>query len=434
MGTIIVSEQAGEMRSKRTGIFLMATGAGMLLGLSAWIAYLTWPRTFNDPLPQCLPVIRVIDGRLAVQLRADALLADVSGPGFRSELAAYLHFEYLQTHAGLGRSRVLLTSKNFEDGLRYQIFLVLENNVLVDVPYLDQLELQGYIPGYKLLPVTFEGLARKRLETAVFEGSYNPGHVPQLASLPRSKLLAPLASFLVFKSKTDRRVREHIEPVPTTLSYPQAEQLAADILDVTRFYNLPLDVFLGIGAMENDYMNVRGDLDHAVWKRRPQRGDLVLKRARGRVLVSDYAMGVWQITRETLRRAHELYLKDKRDYSILPPRLRPSKQFTFDLDDSEVLTTYAGLLLRHLLDLSNGDVAKAIGAYNGSLQRPNYQYAAGVEAVALYARGFLERAANLDGLSVGQTWLAPPPRLTRGNQIAAGLRAFPYKNIQVSSE
>src|SRR5579875_955955 len=422
------------MRSKRTCVHLMIAGAGVLLGVSAWIAYLTWPQNLNNSLPPCLPAIRIVDGRLAVQVRADALLADVSGPGFDSELAAYLHFEYLQTHAGLGRSRVLLTSKNTEHGQHYQIFLVLENNILSDVPYLDRLEVKGYIPGYKLLPVTFEDLARRRLETTVFAGSYNPPHVPQLASLPRSRLLAPLASFLVFKSRTDRRVREHIEPVPTTLSYPQAEQLAADILDVTRFYNLPLDIFLGIGAMENDYMNVRGDLDHAVWKRRPQRGDLVLKRARGRVLVSDYAMGVWQITRETLRRAHELYLKDKRDYSILPPRLRPSKQFTFDLDDSEVLTTYAGLLLRHLLAPSNGDDAKAIGAYNGSLQRPNYQYAAGVEAVALYARSFLERAANLDGLSIGKSWLAPPQRLARSNEMATGPRAFPYSDNEVGSE
>lgn len=422
------------MRSKPNYVHLLFAVAGVLLGLSAWVVYLTWPRKLDVTLPPSLPAIRVIDGRLAVQLHTDVLLAQVSGSGFSSEIAAFLHFEYLQTHAGLGSSRVLLAAKNAADGPHFQIFLVLDNNLLTDVPCLDRIEAKGYIPGYKLLPVSFEVLARKRLETSVFVGSYNPPHAPRLAALPRLRLLTPLASFLMFKSMTDRRVREQIEPVPTTLSYAQAKQLAADILDVARFYNLPLDVFLGIGAMENNYMNIRGDLDHSVWKRRPQRGDIILKRARGRVLVSDYAMGVWQITRETLRSAHDLYLKDKRDYSALPPHLRPSKQLSFDLDDSEVLTTYAGLLLRHLLDLSNGDVAKAIGAYNGSFQRPNYQYAAGVEAVALYARSFLERAANLDGLSVGKSWLVPRSVQNGNKEISTSPQASTSKNVSITSD
>ncbi len=39
---------------------------------------------------------------------------------------------------------------------------------------------------------------------------------------------------------------------------------------------------------------------------------------------------------------------------------------------------------------------KAVGAYNGGRRNPNLQYAAGVEAVAAYARNILERvtAAN----------------------------------------
>jgi hypothetical protein len=296
------------------------------------------------------------------------------------------------------------------------------------------MQAKGFIPGFTLRPVSFQNLARKRLETSVFLGSYNPHRTPRLASLPRDQLLAPLASFLMFKSVTDRRVRERIPPVPTTLSDGQAKELAADILDVVRFYNLPLDVFLGIGAMENDYMNVRGDLDHSVWKRRAQRGDIILKRERGRVLVSDYAMGVWQITRETLRSAHDLYLQDKRDYSALPPRLRPTKKLSFDLDNSEVLTTYAGLLLRHLLDETHGDIAKAVGAYNGSLRNPNYQYAAGVEAVALYARNFLERAAYLDGLSVAKSWLARPGSARHAEEVAAEGQSAPRKSWTLSSE
>jgi hypothetical protein len=43
--------------------------------------------------------------------------------------------------------------------------------------------------------------------------------------------------------------------------------------------------------MENNYMNVDGDLTHAVWKKSAERGDIILKRRSKRVLVSDYSIG-----------------------------------------------------------------------------------------------------------------------------------------------
>ncbi len=397
---------------------LLLVAGGAIVAVSGWIWHLTRPRTIDVGLPPCLPIIRLNGNDLVVQTRADALLAQVDD--FKSEVEAYLYFEYLKTHVGLASSDVLLTLKNTGMGPRYQIFLVLENNLLWAVPYLNRIQVEGYIPDYSLCKVTYQDLARKRLETAVFQGCYDPLTTRRLASIPAARLLIPLTHFLMFKSRTDRRVRLRIWPVPTTLSYPQAEELAKDILDVTRFYHLPLPVFLGIGAMENDYMNIRGDLAHAIWKRWPQRGDIVLKRANGLYLVSDYAMGVWQITRDTLRYAHELYLQDarKRNYSLLPPRLRPAKKLSFDLDNSEVLTTYAGMILRHLLDKTHGDIAEAVGAYNGGLMDPNYQYAAGVEAVASYARSFLERAANLDGMNVVKLWLAHRASVTTDEEVA----------------
>src|SRR5262249_56178694 len=103
----------------------------------------------------------------------------------------------------------------------------------------------------------------------------------------------------------------------------EAEESVADFMAVARFYDLPLDYFLGVGAMENDYMDVNGDLAHAIWKAQAQTGDIILQRRRKRVLVSDYSVGAWQITRETLRVAHRIYLRDKRDYSLLPYHLRP---------------------------------------------------------------------------------------------------------------
>jgi hypothetical protein len=419
-------------RKSFLALLLLLAGFGGAISLYAWVSYRIRPLKMNLTLPPALPVVKVQGNALAVQLRTDSLLARVGE--YDSELEAYLHFEYLKSHSGLGSSRVLLTVKNSALGPRYEIFLVLNNDLLSDIPFLGRLKAKGYIPDYNLDPMTFEGLARRRLETSVFLGSYNPTTTLRLAEVSPSRLLEPLASFLFFKSKTDRRVRERIEPVPTTLSMDQSRELAGDILEVVRFYNLPLDVFLGIGAMENNYMNIRGDLEHAVWKRKPQRGDIVLRRTRNRVLVSDYAMGVWQITRETLRQAHALYLQDKRDYSTLPPRLRPARKLSFDLDNSEVLTTYAGLLLRHLLDETGGDIPKAVGAYNGSFQKPNYQYAAGVEAVALYARDFLERAAHLDGLSVAKSWLQRSSTLPHSEQPAKDVLAAPPKATNTNPE
>ena len=156
------------------------------------------------------------------------------------------------------------------------------------------------------------------------------------------------------------------ESRPSSLSHEQATELAADIVAVAEFYDLPLDVFLGIGAMENNYLSIRGDLNHAIRKRKPAKDDIVLKRGRRGVLVSNYSIGLWQITRETLRYAHALFLRDKRDYSRLSERLRSSRTLELDLTDSHVLTTYAGLLLRDLLDRFNGHIEKAVGEWRSS--------------------------------------------------------------------
>jgi hypothetical protein len=158
--------------------------------------------------------------------------------------------------------------------------------------------------------------------------------------------------------------------------------------------------------MENNYMAVRGDLQHSIWKRRPAEDDIVLERRRGRVRVLNDSAGVWQITRETLRFVHRLYLNDKRDYTRLPEHLRPPRELSIDEVNPHVLTTYAGLLLRDLLDRFNGDVALAVGAYNGGPGNPNMRYQEGVQAAARHARRVLEQAAALNGESVMQIpWL-----------------------------
>src|SRR5436853_29454 len=250
-----------------------------------------------------------------------------------------------------------------------------------------------FTPG---VPVAEVASFNDQQESHTFDVAYDLPTEQKLETINSSRMLPALAQFLIFKSQTDNRVVDGSQDAPRPLTREQATELASDILDVAHFYDLPLDYFMGVGAMENDYMDVNGDLTHAVWKKRAQRGDIVLRRTRKRVMVSDYAMGIWQITRETLRAAHQLYLHDKRDYSQLPARLRPPRQLDLNNVNDAVLTTYAGLLLRDLLDHFGGDVEKAIGAYNGGVRTPNPDYASGVKNVADYARRILEHASAQD--------------------------------------
>ena len=89
------------------------------------------------------------------------------------------------------------------------------------------------------------------------------------------------------------------------------------------------------------------------------------------------------------------------------PTFSPSSAGTSTLPP-EILTTYAGLFFRDLLDYFGGDVAKAVGAYNGGPGNPNPHYEAGVRSVAGHARRVLEHAAALQGRpAAGMTFLVP---------------------------
>jgi hypothetical protein len=246
-------------------------------------------------------------------------------------------------------------------------------------------------------------------QTQLFDSAYNLPVRRKLDTLPRDAITSYLHRFIRFKSNTDPRIRLKLEPVPQALSPKDAQQLAGDIITVAEFYSLPLEFFLGIAAMENNYMNVRGDLEHSIWKRRPAADDVILERRRGRVRILNDSAGVWQITRETLRYSHRLFTRDERDYTQLPEHLRPPKELKMNEVSPQVLTTYAGLLLRDLLDRFDGDVMLAVSAYNGGPARPNLRYGEGVYRAAEHARRILERSAALNGESVVRmTWIRRP--------------------------
>ena len=396
------------MRTNRIALGWLVAAAVVTAGVGVWLVYRWPPPPLPPPHVRDMPILSGDGATVKVELPQGMLLGDVGN--YDAELTAYLRFEYLRGLKEVTAGDVLMTSTELNGEPNYKLYVILPNDLTTGATYLAKLEIAGYIDGFTLVDAATAQVDGWRSQTEIFYEAYNRPVQEKLLSLPASYLKSAVASFILFKVKTDRRVRERIEPVSRELSPAQSQEFAADMIEVAKFYQIPLTMLLGIGAMENNYLDVRGDLEHAVWKRRAQAGDIVLKRRRGRVLVSNYSIGPWQITRETLRYVHELYLKDRRtgDYDLLPERLRPPGKLDLDHVDSHVLTTYAGLLLRDLLDHFHGDIEKAEGAYNGGTANPNAKYAEGVSMVADYAHRVLSMAAARKGIAVSET----PVRVT----------------------
>lgn len=341
--------------------------------------------------------------------QAELTLGEVAQ--YDDELFAYLIFQHLRGHGSLRERETLIGYERRGDRLVYSIYVVYGGGLRAAIDSLVSLEREFLFLTAQWCSTTGRRASELRWQTSNLISAYNHPTYRTLEKLSQKEVLAYTASFVRYKSQTDPRVRRQLKGAPEVLSSEEARQLSRDILVIANFFEVPLEFFLGIGAMENNFMNVSGDLDHAIWKPRAQAGDIVLRRRKGRVLVLNQASGVWQITRETLRWAHRLHLADERDYAKLPAHLRPEPKLDFETFDPRVLTTYAGLLFRHLLDRFDGDVAKAVGAYNGGPGKPNARYEAGVSEVAAQARRIMEQAAGLRGIRVAEMrFLSSTPR------------------------
>jgi len=396
----------------RTGKRIL-TAAAILVALTGGIGLSThlWRRWQVEPLPplrSVMPAAVFPTEDAAMELRPPEGVLVTAVDSFADEVFAYLMFAHYRGLPALASSEVFLTYRPGVPDEPYVVLVSLGPHEIAAGAQAAALHISDLAKSVHWWLATKPRLRSFRQQTQLFASAYNLPVRRRLENLSPAELHTLLRRFIRYKSLTDPRIRKRLDPTPEALSPDQAHHIAADILAVAEFYRLPLEFFLGIGAMENNYMNVRGDREHSVWKRRADKGDLVLERRRGRVRVLNDSAGVWQITRETLRWAHKEYLKDNRDYSRLPEHLRPPRELDLDNLNPEFLTTYAGLILRDLLDRFQGDVALAVGAYNGGPGRPNFKYEAGVRRVAVHARNLLERIATLNGASaVDILWMTP---------------------------
>jgi hypothetical protein len=387
--------------------FVILTAVANLAGF-AWGGYQLWPRKLEWRPTPLIPSWQRVANKDVVSLRGRFPVVEIAR--YDDEFFAFLMFRYLQGSSAFRGAEVLLTYSGSAGRMAYPLELALPNDLISATWLLSEAKVHGLSTDASWRYATAEVLDRFRYQTNLFLTAYSLPTRLKLEDLSRAQLIGYIRRFVRFKSLTDPRVRRGIAPIPQPLSSKEALQLAEDIVAVAHFYSLPLDFFLGIGAMENNYMNVEGDLKHTRWKRRAAHGDVVLDRRKGKVLVVNSSLGVWQITRETLRYAHDLYGKDRRDYSLLPSRLRPPTELDVHNVDPAVLTTYAGLFFRNLLDRCHGDTGLAVGAYNGGLGKPNPHYAEGVQLVAEYARRMMEHAAVLNGPAAGMRFITASRR------------------------
>jgi hypothetical protein len=369
--------------------------AELLFSLAGAVTYYYWPQSLEPPEAPVPQVISAENGHTAISWPGRVFVAKVAE--FDSVLPAYLMFDYLRSRDPLRGMQVLLTGPRGSGRPTYTIWAHLPDDVLTGVEESAALRENPLLCVTEDSWVTAEQFTRDLRETDSFVHAYNSPDFPTLTDIPPDALRLYVRQFICFKATVDPRTWPGN---PSPLSRPSAERaedLASDIVQVARFYQIPVDVLLGIGAMENNFLNAPGDLNNAIWKRNVERDDIVLLRRGRKAWVLNSSIGTWQITRQSLRHAHELFLCDTREYSELPLEFRPTQELDMNFLSSRLLTTYAALLLRELLDYFDGNAFLATAAYNGSKQRPNLNYASGVENVASYARRVIGNTAKLNG-------------------------------------
>jgi hypothetical protein len=239
------------------------TGAAAFLYF--YVRFQVQPLRFVAVHPFPAELIR--NGRATVRCPAAVFATRVAT--FRDELFAYMMYQHYRSSSPFRNDELLLRYAGDGGEAKYHVLVVLTNDYIASVERVAELHSTRQIEGFEWRLLSQVTLTAYRNQTSLFHSAYNLPVRRTMEELPKSELRALLRRFIRFKSTTDPRVRGRMEPVPSVLSSEDAHRLAGDIIAVAEFYDLPLEYLLGIGAMENNYMVVRGDLQHSIWKRRP---------------------------------------------------------------------------------------------------------------------------------------------------------------------
>lgn len=235
------------------------------------------------------------------------------------------------------------------------VILELPDDLLQTVPILEQL--RGTLLGRSVdWAVTGrEQLRQWREESLLFEEIYG--------DLPRRRKTAP----------------------------GQPAYIVRDIVTVARFYDLSPRFFRPVPYPHR--------LPASRWTRYPRANQAVLLRNPAAALVVENDSVEWQEVLDALIHAQALVDADRRDYASLPDRLQPSRRLDLETRP-DALFTYAGVLLRHLVDKAGGENLEAITARADRPDNPNVRYDPGVRRAAMYARRVLTHALHVNRLHV----------------------------------
>lgn len=127
---------------------------------------------------------------------------------YTEELTAYLRSEYLRSLRDLSGTAVLLRSHETADRPVYLLSVVLPNDLLQSSQCLSALQIAGFIPGFSLESPPSSELQDWEQQTRVFDAAYQEPVRQRLLRLPRSQLTSSVAQFILFKVRTEWRVRK----------------------------------------------------------------------------------------------------------------------------------------------------------------------------------------------------------------------------------
>lgn len=206
--------------------------------LSALIAgglYRLWPRTIKIASGQLRLLWSLREGRQQITMPGRTLVGFL-GP-YDNELFAWLMFDFARNDQVLaGRDLMLIV--NDDKRSSYSIALRCSGNLpdcLDEIVRLRARGIGGMLSWSFLTPAT---VAHFNEETQVFVRAYSGPVQNDFRHLSAGKRASYVSHFLRFKAATDKRVLGDSALAP--LSSEKASLLAADIIAVADFYDLPL--------------------------------------------------------------------------------------------------------------------------------------------------------------------------------------------------